>query len=126
MLRVILAGSLTINAVTLVALNDVVYGVDEPPADVDPAVILSDLSAGKYYDVYKSITCASVSFQRLKEQYLKDTKHFEERNCSAPCKQAVCHNLIATQEACYAELLMRRRYRTYFKERYIPEFKIKL
>mgnify|MGYP003386228903 FL=1 len=124
MLRLCLAGSLTLNAVTLVALNDVVYGVDEPPADVDPAVILSDLSTGKYYDVYKSITCASVSFQRLKEQYIKDAKHFEEQMCYTPCKQAVCHNSIATMEACYADLLMRRRYGTYLSERYIPKFKL--
>jgi hypothetical protein len=123
MLRIILAGSLALNSVMAVALSDVAYDVIEPPADVDASNILSNLSSDRYYDVYKDITNASVSFQRLKEQYLEDKNHFEEKGVTTPCKQAVCHNFISTKNECYAELLKRRRYGTYLKERYIPSFK---
>jgi len=120
MIRAILAGSLVVNAITIGALTDVANGVNEPPPDVDASIILSELRSGKYYEVYKTITNSSVSFQRLKEQYLEDCKHFTEAGLHYPCKQTVFHNTISTKEACYAELIIRRRYGTYIKARYIP------
>lgn len=114
--RILLAGSLAFNSLALVALSDVSHD-NLVLSDVDPKYVLDMLHIENYAHVFDIVTRSSHAFYRLKEQYLKDDKHFSELVAESH-SQVVFHNMIATKNACYAELLMQRRYATYLSERF--------